>query len=115
MSPCLQRVLLLSLGLALGAPLPARAEPAAIPPGWFIGGSHPEQYLTGVEPRPKCEGPRTAFLRSKGNDPLIDGTLMQVFRADDYRGKRVRFSAMVQAHEVSGWTGLFLRIDGRNP
>lgn len=39
------------------------------------------------------------------------GTLMQDFYADDYRGKRVRFSAWVRAWRVTGWAGLWMRVD----
>jgi hypothetical protein len=36
---------------------------------------------------------------------------MQDFRADDYAGKRVRFSAMLKAESVADWAGLWMRID----
>jgi hypothetical protein len=37
---------------------------------------------------------------------------MQSIAAASYVGRRVRFTAMVRAHKVTGWAGLWLRIDG---
>jgi len=46
-------------------------------------------------------------------EPISEfGTYMQIFKADDYRGKRVRFSAAVRTQGVEGWAGLWMRIDG---
>jgi hypothetical protein len=39
---------------------------------------------------------------------------MQVFRADDYRGKRLRLSGYVKAEKIDQWAGLWMRIDGEN-
>jgi hypothetical protein len=36
---------------------------------------------------------------------------MQGFKADQYLGKRVRFSAFVKSEEVQNWAGLWMRID----
>jgi hypothetical protein len=49
----------------------------------------------------------------KAKKPAIDGfgTLMQDFRAKQYVGKRVRFSAFVKSENVEGWAGLWMRVD----
>lgn len=39
------------------------------------------------------------------------GTLMQQISAQNYVGKRVRFSGFVKTKEVEGWCGLWFRID----
>jgi hypothetical protein len=36
---------------------------------------------------------------------------MQDFRADQYRGKRVRLSASVKTEDVQQWAGLWMRVD----
>lgn len=110
------------LGLALGlAPGPARAQApggqpaqdgAKLPAGWFVGGNAPHHYEAGVDPAGACEGERSAVLRARTDEPSGYGTFMQIFRADDFRGQRVRFSAMVRTERVDGWAGLFMRVDG---
>jgi hypothetical protein len=40
------------------------------------------------------------------------GALVQSIAATHYRSRRVRYSATVRAKEVTGWAGLWLRIDG---
>jgi hypothetical protein len=37
---------------------------------------------------------------------------MQSIAADEYRGRRVRFSADVRAAAISKWAGLWMRVDG---
>ena len=39
---------------------------------------------------------------------------MQMFDADDYRGKRVRLSGYVKSELVEPWAGLWMRVDGPN-
>lgn len=34
------------------------------------------------------------------------------FRADRYRGKRVRFTARAKTDSITGWASLWLRVDG---
>jgi AraC family transcriptional regulator len=38
--------------------------------------------------------------------------LMQNFKSHRYRGKRVRFSAVVKSENISSWAGLWMRVDG---
>lgn len=40
-------------------------------------------------------------------------TLMQQFSATNYLGKRMRFAGFVRTEEVSGWCGLWMRIDDK--
>ena len=84
---------------------------AAAPRGWFLAGSMPASYDTGVDGQASYNGHPSAFLKSK--DLRIDGfgTLMQQIRAEHYLGKRVRFSAYVKAADAEGWAGLWMRID----
>jgi hypothetical protein len=39
---------------------------------------------------------------------------MQSFKADLYRGKRLRMAAYVKAEQIQDWAGLWMRVDG-NP
>jgi hypothetical protein len=49
----------------------------------------------------------------KAKKPAIEGfgTLMQDFRANEYVGKRVRFSAFVKSQDLESWAGLWMRVD----
>ena len=85
-----------------GAPLPA---------GWAFASKHPEHYVVEVVDVGACRAP-SAVVRSAVAAPSGTASVMQVFRADRYRNTRVRFSAVVSTTDVSGWAGLWMRVDG---
>jgi hypothetical protein len=53
-----------------------------------------------------------AYLRSIAEPARSFGAFCQTIAAEDYRGKRIRFSAALKVSEVTGWGGLWLRVDG---
>ena len=85
---------------------------AAAPPGWFLAGSAPQSYDTGVDRTVTYAGLPSAYLKSK-SQPKNDGfgTLMQSLQASDFKGKRIRFSAQVRSDSVAEWSGLWMRVD----
>jgi hypothetical protein len=83
--------------------LSAVALCAAVPRGWYLAGSKPHDAA-------QYNGHRVAYLKAVTADPTGFGTLMQDFRADDYSGKRVRFSAMLKTENVADWAGIWMRI-----
>lgn len=78
---------------------------ASLPAGWHLAGNRPQDYTAGVDAG-------AGVLASKAHHAPGFGTMMQSFRADDYRGKRLRFTADVRADRVAEWAGLWMRIDG---
>ncbi len=38
--------------------------------------------------------------------------MMQMFKAKNYRNKRMRFSAYVRSEGIDAWAGLWMRVDG---
>jgi hypothetical protein len=98
-----------ALTLAVPGP-PARG--GELPPGWIHAGDRPAEYESGVDPRGGRAGKACAYIRGRGASPAGFGTLMQSVAADEYRGKRVRFSAEVKAAGVARWAGLWMRVDG---
>lgn len=82
-----------------------------VPQGWYLAGSKPAEYESGVDTQLKHGDFPSAYLKAK--KPAIDGfgTLMQDFRADHYLGKRVRLSASVKTEGVQDWAGLWMRVD----
>jgi hypothetical protein len=87
---------------------------AEIPSGWTVMGSDQRSYEIGLDRNVSYTGRSSAYIKatveSRGNT-----TLAQRFRADLYRGKRVRLSAYVRSLDVKGWAGLWMRIDGERP
>ena len=83
---------------------------ATLPEGWTLTGSHPGDYEAGVTPD-AFDGKAAAYLRAR----IASGgfaTIMQTFRADAYRGQRLRLAAVVRSEGVERWAGLWMRIDG---
>ena len=90
--------------MALVSPLFAASSSA--PEGWFLAGSSPGDYETGV-----AEG--SAFLKSDDDGSDGFGTLMQTFDAKAFRDQRVRMTADVKSEGVENWAGLWMRVDGK--
>jgi hypothetical protein len=84
----------------------------SLPVGWFVTQSAPHLYEAGVDMNSPCEGIRSAFLRSRTDTSTGYGTFMQAFGAQDFRGKRLRFSAAVRVKDVASWAGLWMRVEG---
>jgi hypothetical protein len=82
------------------------------PRGWFPAGSRPRDYLMSVDRAVAHGGNASASLRSVVAGPTGFGTLMQTFKAEVYRGKRVRMSGYVRSQGVMNWAGLWMRVDG---
>src|SRR5947209_18892737 len=83
------------------------ASPQAVP-GWMLGGSDTKHFEISLDPAAHSG-------RACGKLAATDGvtgyaTLMQWMKAQNYRGKRVRFSALVKT-DVQGWAGLWMRVD----
>ncbi len=81
------------------------------PTGWFLAGSKPANYQTGVDKSMIQNGQPSAYLKSIV--PVTDGfgTLMQEISASDYIGKRVRLRARVSSQDVGDWAGVWMRVD----
>ncbi|RZU39132.1 hypothetical protein [Edaphobacter modestus] len=81
------------------------------PNGWFMAGSKPANYQTGVDQAMVENGLPSAFLKSAVSATGGFGTLMQTISANDYAGKRVRLRAWVRSQDVSDWSGVWMRVD----
>jgi hypothetical protein len=84
---------------------------ATVPQGWYMAGSKPTDYETGVDKQQTHNGHPSAYLKAKKVEIEGFGTLMQDFRADRYVGKRLRFSASVKSEGLQNWAGLWMRVD----
>jgi hypothetical protein len=82
------------------------------PKGWFHAGSHPRDYEMVIDRSEVHGGKASASLKSIAPETKGFGTLMQTFKADKFRGKRVRMSGYVRSKDVNDWAALWLRVDG---
>ena len=104
------------------APPPAAPAPAcdgsvyvANPTEWKPAGNNPKAYEMSADPLLSYCNKPGAHVRSlsTATDEKF-GTFMDVIPAAPYRGKRVRMRATAKTASVTGWSGLWLRIDDAN-
>ena len=91
---------------------PEALEP--LPSAWHMTGSQAAEYEAGLLPGVTYDRDRIARLRLRPAvaEPSGFGALVQTIAAARYAGRRVSFSAMVRASEVTDWAGLWMRVDG---
>jgi hypothetical protein len=89
--------------------LAAASEP--LPPAWVVTGQNPQKFSAGIDQEPGFKGAK--FLRSRADDPNAWAALAQQISARNYLGQRVRFRALVKTQDVSGWAGLWMRVDSQ--
>ena len=86
-----------------------------IPQGWFITGDPPfdaiEDYEIGVDPNLTYKKKPCITIKAKPN-PGDFAALAQRIKAEAYRGKRLRFSAVLRSQDVKCRAALFMRISG---
>ncbi len=83
-----------------------------VPFGWALAGSNPSHYVVSVDhPDPGADGP-SASLASRNGHADGFGTLMQQIKADEHRGRHIRFTARIKTRDVDGFATLWLRVDG---
>lgn len=80
----------------------------------LLTGSCPEKYESGVDYY-ISQGKSSIYLKSKEIVTHEEfGTLMCTIKADQYRGKRLRLTAVIKTEYVKGWAGLWMGITGEN-
>jgi len=83
-------------------------------PGWIITGTAPHEYSVAFDHVIFHKGTRSVCIKGE-SDNIDDGdymTVMQQFKACNYIGKRLRFSAFLKTQKVEKWCGLWMRING---
>lgn len=80
---------------------------------WIITGTAPDKYQCRIDSDTFHTGSKCASIKSAGESYTVDeyATVMQQFSAKEYSGRRVRFSGFVKSEDVTGWAGLWLRLD----
>jgi hypothetical protein len=68
----------------------------------------------GMDSTVQHNGNDSGFIKSKNANLKSFGTMMQVYAAQQYRGKRVRMSAFVKTDNVIKGSALWMRVDSPN-
>lgn len=89
-----------------------KKDSQSLPQGWFAAGSNPENYSFSLDTKTFHSGTACGLLEAKKENPTGFGTLMQNFTGENYRKKRMRFSAFVKTKKVTGWAGLWMKVEG---
>ncbi|MFC4098476.1 helix-turn-helix domain-containing protein [Paenibacillus xanthanilyticus] len=85
-----------------------------VPQGWTVTGNRVDDYEVALDKREAHLGSASARIQSVKRRAEGFATLMQMFGADRYAGKRVRLTAFVKAEGIQGWAGLWMRVDRKN-
>jgi hypothetical protein len=80
---------------------------------WFLAGSHPSNYESGIDTKITYNAKNCGSIKCIVEEPKGFGMLMQMFMADEYHNKRMRFSAVVKSERVEAMVGLWMRVDGQ--
>lgn len=87
---------------------------SSAPKGWMLTGVYPHQYEVGIDRKNVNRGTASGTIRAdKSAHTHGFGTLMQMFKADQYRGQRLRLTGFLMTEQVQ-MAGLWLRIDGKD-
>jgi hypothetical protein len=85
---------------------------AEAPTVWHKSGPHADAYEIGTDTAISHSGKASGYIRSRADvETGKFAILMQVIRADQYRGKKVRMSAYIRVSEAEEGAFLWLRID----
>lgn len=84
-------------------------------PGWTITGQLIQEYEVDLDRTEVHMGRASATVKAKpGASESGFATLMQMFASDHYRGQRLKLSAFVKGKNITGWAGLWMRVDHKN-
>jgi hypothetical protein len=95
--------------LPSGSSCAATSEPVA---AWSLGGSGSSEYRTGFDTSASCNGEPSLHLASStatGDDFGEMGNAKTP--GSSWLGHRLRLSGWIQSSAVTGWAGLWMRVD----
>ena len=90
----------------------ANLEPG-VPPNWLPVGQVPSSYVVGTDSRTVHGGGHSLGIVGIDTSRVRFSGVVQLVRADTYRGKRVRLRAWIRQQNIVGTaSGLWMRVDG---
>lgn len=99
----------LAAAIAATSVLALAAAPEPLPAPWQLAGKDPKKFTAGVDQADGVKGAK--FIDNTSGDDKAWGALTQAISTQNYVGQRVRFRARVRTQDVSGWAGLWMRVD----
>lgn len=96
-------------------PVVATSSPAEpMVPGWGGGsGVKANAYHVGLDVTVAHSGSSSGHIAATSSSPEGFGSITQLIKADNYRGKRVRYTAYIKTRGINaGGAGLWMRVDG---
>lgn len=79
---------------------------------WLLTGTHPQNYEMGVDRSIVHQGNASGYLKAlTQEEPEQFATMMQQFKAQQFVGRRMRFTGFVKTIEVQDYCGLWMRVD----
>ncbi len=87
-----------------------------LPKHWRKSKASSDDYEVRADREVKHTGKVSVTVKPTTDNPKegAGGVLVQLFRADDYRGKRLKVTAFVKSKDVEGWGGIWVRVDGKD-
>lgn len=83
--------------------------------GWIITGNSVDKYTIAIDDSNFHSDRQSVKISGSNNlQPEDFATVMQQISAKNYLKKRVRLSAYLKSEEITGWGGIWFRIDGKN-
>lgn len=80
--------------------------------GWFLSGSAPFKYEMGKDYEVLHQGRASGYLKSVTKDSSADfSTMMQTFKADKFKQRRIRLSGFLRTENVTAFAGMWMRVD----
>jgi hypothetical protein len=82
------------------------------PDGWEVYSSRQGAYVGGRVTQAPRNGKGSALLRSEGDASVKEHALLvQKLSAQEYRGRRMELEGYLKSKDVTGWAGLWVRVD----
>jgi hypothetical protein len=78
---------------------------------WKLGGSAPSRYQTGLDTSMTCNGTSALHLSSSTATPQQFGEMGWSTAPGVWSGQRLRMTGWILASAVTGWAGLWMRVD----
>lgn len=95
--------------LVLGTRVDAGQKPSL---GYWGLFQNQKEYRVAIDERVRHNGKISASVESTVRETHEFCNFMQIFNAEKFRGKRIRFSGFVKTSKVTKWAGLWMRVDG---
>ncbi|GAB3071260.1 helix-turn-helix transcriptional regulator [Salinicoccus sesuvii] len=80
--------------------------------GWVLSGSHPNSFEMGLDYNTYHQGHASGYLKSMSIEGGSEfATMMQTFKADNYKSERLKLSCYIKTEEVLERCALWMRVD----